>query len=106
MKKLTISPLLVTLLFPDIGQPSPQNLINHIGLQKETNLEGSLYETRNRLSLGKPIYATISLALLNVDFLHSVRHIDVNIYSTTSAIVYSQCKNTQEYLPINITEWG
>nr|WP_321357878.1 DUF3244 domain-containing protein [uncultured Draconibacterium sp.] len=99
--------VLVTLLFPGISQSSNSNLLNQVDVQKEIDLQGSLADTPTRAVLPKPIYATIGSASLNVDFLYNIGNIDVEVYSITGAIVYSQSVNTQtqEQLSIDVTEW-
>ena len=108
MKKLPIVLLvLVTLLFPGISQSSNSNLFNQGDVQKEIDLMGSLSEISIRSVLPEPIYATIGSASLNVDFLYNIGNIDIEVYSITGAIVYSQSVNTQtqEQLSIDVTEW-
>jgi hypothetical protein len=108
MKKLPIVLLvLVTLLFPGISQSSNSNLLDQVDVQKEIDLMGSLADTPTRSVLPEPIYATIGSASLNVDFLYNIGNIDVEVYSITGAIVYSQSVNTQtqEHLSIDVTEW-
>ena len=108
MKKLPIVLLvLVTLLFPGISQSSNSNLFNQGDVQKEIDLMGSLSEISIRSVLPEPIYATIGSASLNVDFLYNIGNIDIEVYSITGAIVYSQSVNTQtqEQLSIDVTRW-
>ncbi|MGQ1948827.1 DUF3244 domain-containing protein [Geofilum sp. OHC36d9] len=108
MKKLPfILLVLATLLFPGICQSSNSNLFNQDDVQKEIDLMGSLAETSIRSVLPEPIYASIGSISLNVDFLYNIGNIDVEIYSITGAIVYSQSVNTQtqEQLSIDVTEW-
>ncbi|MFV0269405.1 MAG: DUF3244 domain-containing protein [Draconibacterium sp.] len=108
MKKLPIILLvLVILLFPGISQSFNLNLLNQGDVQKEIDLQGSLSEISIRSVLPDPIYATISSASLNVDFLYNIGNIDVEIYSGSGAVVYSDSVNTQiqEQLSIDVTGW-
>lgn len=108
MKKLTkVLLVFVTLLFPGIGQSFNSNLLSQGDVQKEIELMGSLAETQTRSVFQEPIYATIGIASLNVDFLYNIGIIEVEVSSKTGDIVYSQSINTQtqENLSIDTTEW-
>ena len=108
MKKLPFILLfLATLLFSEISQSSNSNLFNQGDVQKEIDLMGSLVETPIRSVFPEPIYASIGWVSLNVYFLYNIGNIDVEVYSITGTIVYTQSVNTQtqEQLSLDVTGW-
>ncbi len=83
------------------------SFLNTGDVKREIRLKGSLYEGSARSVLPDPIQATVSSLSLDVVFFYNVGIIDVEIYSESGNIVYSESVDTQtqEYLSIDVSDW-
>jgi hypothetical protein len=107
-KTLLICFLLLGLIVPKFGEPYPSPFSNPTDTKKEIRLTGS-FRTRTPRSLTlSPIEATISTTSLDIVFLQDLGGIDIEIYSESGNIVYSESVDTQtqQYLSIDVSAWN
>ena len=109
MKKI----LLICFLFwgiaiPKIGESFPSPFSSTGDTKKEIRLKGSFYKKSVRSLTLSPIEATISTTGLDVVFSQDLGDIDVEIYSESGNIAYSESVDTQiqQYLSIDVSAWN
>lgn len=68
---------------------------------------GSFHKKSVRSLILSPVEASISASALDVAFLEDLGDIDIEVYSGSGAVVYSESVNTQtqEQFSINVSEW-
>ncbi|MBN2776743.1 MAG: DUF3244 domain-containing protein [Bacteroidales bacterium] len=105
MKNLFRIFLLVSVVFiPIFGYTSTYNDNDQT---KEIDLEGTLFDVTIESLLPDPVHANINSYDLNADFVSNLGVLSVEIYATSSGLVYQKNVNTQtqQSLSINVADW-
>ena len=109
MKKILLfSLILVTTIATSYGTSDMPSYLSQKNKKKDIKLKGTFKRISTRSLTFSPVEATIGTTGLDVIFLQDLGDIDVEIYSESGNIAYSESVDTQtqEYITIDVSAWN